>query len=300
MAYRGAFGQHSGDAGDGRGRSGPFPRPSPLLGTAETILDRRPSLLQVCVWARTGGAERIVLRLLRSLDDAYRVALGLVRHLPPAERTLQWEGRSVGLREVLFGRWDVVHTHLFLPGLLVRIRRIWDGSFRWVHTVHYQGYDHLSLGRLRRWLDHRFVFPHADVLVAVSPGVRDALSGRFPRIELVENAVDLSPPGEGPEASDTEREDGARRSRDEPGQPVSESRGPDGEPEPGPVVGTVSMLRAEKGVDDLLRALPPLLERHPGLRVRVAGDGPERAGLERTAAELGVGSAVEFCGFVDD
>ncbi|HSR41532.1 MAG TPA: glycosyltransferase family 4 protein, partial [Longimicrobiales bacterium] len=287
-------GNIQGTPGTGPGATG-FPPGPPPLEPPETTLDPRPSLLQVCVWARLGGAERIALRLLRSLDDAYRVALGLVRPLPPARRTLAWEGRSVGLREVLFGPWDVIHTHLFLPGLLIRLRRLWDGSFRWVHTVHYQGYEHLSLGRLRRWLDHRVVFPHADALVAVSPGVRDALSERFPRVELVENAVDLSPPAEGRVPTETpEGTPGAR-----PG-PAGAPRPHDESAAGGPVVGTVSMLRAEKGVDDLLRAVRALLERHPGLRVRIAGDGPERERLERTAGELGVGSAVEFCGFVDD
>jgi glycosyltransferase involved in cell wall biosynthesis len=50
-------------------------------------------------------------------------------------------------------------------------------------------------------------------------------------------------------------------------------------------------LSAEKGVDDLLRAM----QRLPDLRLMVAGDGPERGTLERLAAELGLAN-VEFAG----
>jgi glycosyltransferase involved in cell wall biosynthesis len=50
-------------------------------------------------------------------------------------------------------------------------------------------------------------------------------------------------------------------------------------------------LSAEKGVDDLLKAM----QRLPDLRLIVAGEGPERGRLERLAAELGLAN-VEFAG----
>ncbi len=241
------------------------------------LRDDRPSLLMVTHWARKGGAERIVVQLLDGLADDYRVALGFVWPVPERDRTLRWPGREVGLREIFFGKWDLIHTHLFLPGLLVRLRRIWDGSFRWVHTVHYQGYDDLRLGALRRWIDLTFVFPGVDALVAVSESIRDALAERLPRVELIENAVRLAEP---PRAA--------------PGEDPGEARGS------GPVVGTVSMLRAEKGVDDLIRAAVELRERLPGLRIRIAGDGPERERLEALASDLGVADVVELSGYLED
>jgi len=50
-------------------------------------------------------------------------------------------------------------------------------------------------------------------------------------------------------------------------------------------------LSPEKGVDDLLRAM----QRLPNLRLVVAGDGPDRGGLQRLAAGLGLAN-VEFAG----
>ncbi len=71
---------------------------------------------------------------------------------------------------------------------------------------------------------------------------------------------------------------------------------------PGPplVLLTVGRLVPRKGIDVVLRALPALLAEFPGLRYRVAGDGPDRPRLERIARDLGVAHVVEFVGRVPD
>ncbi len=53
----------------------------------------------------------------------------------------------------------------------------------------------------------------------------------------------------------------------------------------------VSRLEPYKRVDGAIRALPLLA---PPFRLRVIGDGPQKAGLERLAAELGVRDRVTF------
>jgi len=242
------------------------------------------------VWARRGGAERLVLRLLRSLQDDFDVALARVRPLPESERTLRWEGPTVGLRELLFGRWEIIHTHLFLPGLLVAFRRLWDGSFRWVHTVHYDRYASLRFGRLKRWLDYRFVFPAADALVSVSPAVDDALPP-LPTTRLIPNAIPLDP--RTPEGGST----GAREAK---GKTLGGKRGGEERGVRRPVLGTVAMFRPEKGLPDLLEAMGALGEAYPGARLRIAGEGPLRENLERRIEELGLAHRVELCGFLDD
>jgi glycosyltransferase involved in cell wall biosynthesis len=55
-------------------------------------------------------------------------------------------------------------------------------------------------------------------------------------------------------------------------------------------------LHANKGFDVLLRALARL----PGAHLSLAGEGPERAALERLAAELGVAGRVAFLGWRQD
>jgi phosphatidylinositol alpha-1,6-mannosyltransferase len=78
-------------------------------------------------------------------------------------------------------------------------------------------------------------------------------------------------------------------------------QGPAGERSEQPLVVTVGRLtQPYKGHDVMLRALPELLRRVPGVRWVVVGDGPLRPSLERAAAEAGVADAVEFTGALAD
>ena len=64
-----------------------------------------------------------------------------------------------------------------------------------------------------------------------------------------------------------------------------------------PVVGTVAALRPEKNLRRLVRAVAQVVP-HVPCRLVIVGDGPERAGLEALAAELGMADRVLFTGYV--
>ncbi|GIJ27237.1 glycogen synthase [Micromonospora qiuiae] len=68
----------------------------------------------------------------------------------------------------------------------------------------------------------------------------------------------------------------------------------------GPLIGYAGRLVYEKGVQHLVDAVPQLRDRHPGLRVLIAGDGPYRGELEERSQQLGLGGTVRFAGFLDD
>ena len=68
----------------------------------------------------------------------------------------------------------------------------------------------------------------------------------------------------------------------------------------GPLVAYCGRLVHEKGVQDLLAAVPRLRRRHPGLRVVVAGTGPAAAELREQARSLRLGRSAAFAGFVPD
>ncbi|MBN1885812.1 MAG: glycosyltransferase family 4 protein [Candidatus Krumholzibacteriota bacterium] len=57
-------------------------------------------------------------------------------------------------------------------------------------------------------------------------------------------------------------------------------------------------LAPSKGVDVLVRAIPDVVAAHPETTFEIAGDGPERAALERLADSLGVPGACRFHGAV--
>jgi glycogen(starch) synthase len=68
----------------------------------------------------------------------------------------------------------------------------------------------------------------------------------------------------------------------------------------GPLLGFAGRLVYEKGVQDIVAALPELRYRHPGLRMVIAGDGPYRAELQEEARKRSLHRAVSFAGFLGD
>lgn len=64
------------------------------------------------------------------------------------------------------------------------------------------------------------------------------------------------------------------------------------------VIGIVGRLSQEKGLDTLLHAMARLAHTRTGLKLVLAGDGPERPQLERLARKLGISERVSFLGSV--
>jgi len=60
----------------------------------------------------------------------------------------------------------------------------------------------------------------------------------------------------------------------------------------------VGKLDVHRGVDLVLQAMPALLREYPRLTLSLVGDGTERVRLELLAKSLGLGSAVQFPGWV--
>jgi glycosyltransferase involved in cell wall biosynthesis len=66
-----------------------------------------------------------------------------------------------------------------------------------------------------------------------------------------------------------------------------------------PTIVHLGRLRKYKSIEVVLRAMPRIREKLPSARLVVVGDGPHRPALERAAAKLGLGDAVEFSGFLE-
>jgi glycosyltransferase involved in cell wall biosynthesis len=65
-----------------------------------------------------------------------------------------------------------------------------------------------------------------------------------------------------------------------------------------PTVAFLGRLRKYKGVDVLLDAFALVRAKLPAAQLWIVGDGPHKAALERRAAQLGLGDAATFFGFV--
>jgi glycogen synthase len=68
----------------------------------------------------------------------------------------------------------------------------------------------------------------------------------------------------------------------------------------GPLVGFAGRLVYEKGVQDLIAAMPRLRVHHPGLRVVISGDGPYKQELQEEVRGRRLQRAVSFTGFLGE
>ena len=119
-------------------------------------------------------------------------------------------------------------------------------------------------------MDHHWIFPAADVVVTAGDPVAASLPP-LRAVRTIPNAIDLD-------------------------RVVRQSATHDGPP----VIGTVAMLRREKGLLLLVDATATLRDRLPGVRVRIAGEGPLRHALEQRIRARSVEDVVELCGYVTD
>ncbi|MFI5936634.1 glycosyltransferase family 4 protein [Actinoplanes sp. NPDC051494] len=182
------------------------------------------------------------------------------------------------LRAARNGRYDVVHAHDWLVAhSAMTLREHLDVPL--VATMHSTeagrspGAPHHTIDDIERWLA-----TEADRLIVCSDHMRREIRSAFgvsgAKVEVIRNGADLVRWYARPPAIAAARQRYAGT---------------------GPLLTVAGRLVAEKGVQHLLAALPHLEKAHPGLRVVIAGDGPDRAELEAAASP-----AVTFAGFLPE
>lgn len=240
---------------------------------------------------RTGGVEThvaaVASRLAANGHDVTVLTTDVTGELPPRE---EWRGVAVererawprkrdyyfspGIyRRVRDGRWDLVHVqsyHTFVAPLAMAAARSTSTPF----IVTFHGGGHSS--RLRDSLRGvqlallRPLLVRAAGLVALTESERAVMSRRLrlshARFVLVPNGSDLPPrPRARTEAADR-----------------------------GLLIASVGRLERYKGHQHVISALRAVRRERPDARLWVAGSGPYRENLERLAAQLGLGDAVEI------
>lgn len=179
-------------------------------------------------------------------------------------------------------RPDVIHTHLefahTLGGIYGRMLGSWP-----IGTVHTfaMGRENLEQRRLSlMWWSLRRA--HRVVIAPSSAGLRHIRAvGRIPSEKLVvlHNGVDLR----------SFQPVGTIDARSEIGIPIGV-----------PLIVTVAVLRAGKGVSDFVDAMGIIVSKLPNAMAIVVGDGPMRSALEAQTAALGLTGRVVFTGRRDD
>lgn len=266
-------------------------------------MNRRPLIVHVLYRLDTGGMERIVVSLINRTGERYRHAVvcladfGAMRkditdpavpcvalHKKPGKDWLFYLRLWRALRRL---KPDVVQTYNLGALDLGPVIRL-AGVRRLIHAEHGRDAadpkgDNLHYQRLRRWMA-----PFISRYVAVSPDLQrwliDDVGIRSSKVAYIANGV----------AIDAFR----------PTQPRSEWRPKLGNfAPPGTLlVGNVARLDKVKDHAGLLRAFQHLVNEtgNGGYRLIIAGDGPQRAALERQIVALDLVPAVRLLGNRDD
>jgi glycosyltransferase involved in cell wall biosynthesis len=188
-------------------------------------------------------------------------------------------------------RPTILHTHTAKAGAVGRVAALLAGRRRppiIVHTFHghvLRGYFGRFLTGVFRLLE-RLLARITDVLVAVSPEVRDELvsfgvapASKFRVIRLgIELDERLSP--DAAARAETRRVMGIRGERF--------------------VVGWIGRMTAVKRTDVVLKAFRRLLDEGVDAVLCMVGDGPDRRSVEDLAAELGIIRDCLFPGYQED
>lgn len=247
-----------------------------------------------------GGAERVVVNLVRDLDpERFDVALCCTKALGVLAGRLRADSCEVVLaappsrrlrhltpgylhRAIARLKPDVVHTHgtpaLLHAGLLAAAGLLPP----WVHTFHYGNY---ALARGRHMIAERLLCRRATALVAVAEPQRLAIIEKHglkrDQIVTIVNGVPPNP----------FLEDSAVRAA---------RRAEFGFREDEVVIGCVAVLSEQKGITYLLRAVNQVAACGAKARFLIAGGGPLEHSLRKEAEELGLGSRVVFTGWRTD
>jgi glycosyltransferase involved in cell wall biosynthesis len=223
----------------------------------------REAELQVCCLKSIGG-NPIEQRLREAAVPVINLGARNLRDIRAFRRLITL------LREQ---RIQLVHAHLTYAAIWGAIAARVAG-IRAVATLHVAPAAGGWRDRVREWLMMRVLRWSGSRVIAVSEAVRHAFQSRYPApsMEVIHNGVEVEA---------FERRNALRS---------TELRHEFGFAENAPVVVTVSVLRAGKGIDVLLRAL-----HHVDAQLLVVGEGPMR-----TAWSVLADKRVVWAGYRDD
>ncbi|MEM7454772.1 MAG: glycosyltransferase [Planctomycetota bacterium] len=243
-----------------------------------------------------GGAETLLVNMVRKMDRSrIEPMICCLKHKDVLGEELSEE---IPVFENLI-------RHKFDVGVMGRLRKLYDQNK--VDAVITVGAgDKMFWGRLsaRRaglpvilsalhstgWPDgvgrmNRLLTPATDGFIAVAESHAEFLVEfeKFPteKVFMIPNGIDTSRFVFSPESR-------------------TEWRSKLGIPEDSPVVGIVAALRPEKNHELFLRAAKNVRSRLQNAHFVIAGDGPEREGLEKLTRELELESCVHFAGSISD
>lgn len=223
----------------------------------------------------------------------YRTPPGssIASKLPVLNQVAVINGLTHRLSEVAkIVRPDILHAHSpvlnALPALRVgrrmgipvvyEVRAFWEDAAVDHGTSREWGIRY----RLTRGLES-YALRHVDAITTICEGLRSDILGRGiapEKVTVIPNAVNIENFGVG----------------ETPDAQLARDLGLEGKT----LLGFIGSFYAYEGLGVLLRALPEMLSRNPGIRILLVGGGPQTAELKALAAQLGIEDKVVFTGRV--
>ncbi len=247
-----------------------------------------------------GGTENGVVNLINRMDPKrFRFTLALIKR----DREMLDRVDRVGIPVVTVGRrWgndplfpiklmtlfrrlkpDLVHTRGFSCIEGVASARL-GGVPAVIHSEHGRDADEVHRMKIRRAALRRVLYRMTDLVVTVSEELRNSILAQVKtpadKIACLPNGVDL------------------RRFRSLPRKETA--RRELGLPSDATVIGSVGRHDPVKDYGSLLRAFARIRSQRKGVRLLLAGDGPQNAALRNAADALGIAGDVHFLGWSDD
>jgi len=276
------------------------------------VASRGIRVLLVITGLATGGATNVVLDLARHFNNRTDFELQLITGpIPPGRNDVTHIAHELGIptrlvpslvnhidplvnlkavadlrRIMIEGKYDIVHTHSSVAGVVGRLAALSAGIPAIIHHVHGWGlHEGMSAWTRGLYLTlERLCARFTDRIVTVSePDIRKGLAQGIATREkysLIYNGIDLE-----------------KFRQNIPVQPVRAELGlkPDSK-----LVGMIGRLDRQKNPLDLIRAAAIVSGAYPNVQFLIVGDGSLRPHCERLIEELGLQDKFFLLGFRSD
>ena len=261
------------------------------------MISARPHVMQVVLSLVPGGTEGLVVEICRRITPAFAVTVCCLDDEGPWADRIRGLGidvvalkRSPGFRPEIGRRIaqladergvDVLHCHQYSPFVYGWLAARWQRRLKVVYTEHGRLSD--APPSWKRRAVNPILSRFDGTAIAVSHDLRDYMIDAWfarERVGVIHNGID---PGPLPSPAD--------RARARQALGVDDGR---------LVVATVARLDPVKDLLSLLDAFAIVRRHVPDALLAIVGDGPERAALERRAAQPDLAGAVRLTGFRSD